>query len=38
MLEQNLEHIDSIKAVSANYGNSQVNIEHNAALLSLAGK
>ena len=29
-------HVEGIKAVSANYGNSQVNIEYNAALLSLS--
>ena len=35
-LEQHIAHVEGIKAVSANYGNSQVNIEYNAALLSLA--
>ncbi len=35
-LEQNLVHVEGVKAVSANYGNSKVNIEYNAALLSLA--
>ena len=35
-LEQNLVHVEGVKAVSANYGNSKVNIEYNAAPLSLA--
>src|SRR5437867_2533202 len=34
-LEQNLLHLEGIKALSANYGNSQVNVEYNPALLSL---
>jgi Cu+-exporting ATPase len=35
-LEQNLSHLEGIKTLSVNYGNSQVNVEYNPALLSLA--
>ncbi|MBI1828642.1 MAG: heavy metal translocating P-type ATPase [Thaumarchaeota archaeon] len=35
-LEQKLHQLDGIKSVSVNYGSSQVNIEYNSALLSLA--
>ena len=34
-LEQNLSHLEGIKTLSVNYGNSQVNVEYNPALLSL---
>lgn len=35
-LEQKLHQLDGIKSASVNYGSSQVNIEYNSALLSLA--
>lgn len=35
-LEQKLHQLDGIKLASVNYGSSQVNIEYNSALLSLA--
>lgn len=35
-LEQNLLHVDGIKALTVNYGSSQVNVEYNPALLSLS--
>src|SRR5437867_2557016 len=35
-IEQKLHQLDGIKSVSVNYGSSQVNIEYNSALLSLA--
>lgn len=35
-LEQRLKRIEGIRLVSVNYGNSQVNVEYNSALLSLA--
>lgn len=35
-LEQRLHQLDGIKSASANYGSSQINIEYNSALLSLA--
>ncbi|NHI02621.1 Lead, cadmium, zinc and mercury transporting ATPase [Candidatus Nitrosotalea sp. TS] len=35
-LEQKLRQINGIKLASVNYGNSQINIEYNSALLSLA--
>ncbi len=35
-IEHNLVHVEGIKTLSANYGNSQVNVEYNPALLSLA--
>jgi len=35
-LEQRLHQLDGIKSASVNYGSSQVNIEYNSALLSLA--
>ncbi|MDE2589680.1 MAG: copper-translocating P-type ATPase [Patescibacteria group bacterium] len=35
-LEQRLHQVDGIKSASANYGSSQINIEYNSALLSLA--
>lgn len=35
-LEQKLRQINGIKLASVNYGNSQINIEYNPALLSLA--
>lgn len=35
-LEQRLKQIEGIRSVSVNYGSSQVNVEYNSALLSLA--
>ena len=35
-VEQKLHQLDGIKSASVNYGSSQVNIEYNSALLSLA--
>ena len=35
-IEQSLIHIEGIKSASVNYANSQLNIEYNSALLSLA--
>jgi P-type Cu+ transporter len=35
-LEQNLSHLEGIKSLSVNYGTSQMSIEYNPALLSLA--
>lgn len=35
-LEQNLLYVEGIRSASVNYGNSQVNIEYNPALISLA--
>lgn len=35
-LEQRLHRLDGIKSASVNYGSSQINIEYNSALLSLA--
>ena len=35
-LEQRLHQLDGIKSASVNYGSSQINIEYNSALLSLA--
>lgn len=33
-IEQNLNQMDGIKSVSANFGNSQINVEYNPALIS----
>jgi Cu+-exporting ATPase len=35
-LEQRLKQIEGIRSISVNYGSSQVNVEYNSALLSLA--
>jgi Cu+-exporting ATPase len=35
-LEQRLKQIEGVRSVSVNYGSSQVNVEYNSALLSLA--
>jgi Cu+-exporting ATPase len=35
-IENNLRQMDGIKSVSVNYGNSQVNVEFNSALISMA--
>jgi len=35
-LEQKLQQMEGIKSISVNYGNSQISIEYNSALLSLA--
>ena len=35
-IEDNLKQLEGIKSISVNYGSSQINVEYNAALLSLS--